>query len=153
VPEIIWRSPREVIVEFLAAYFETDGWVGHGGGAGVVSKDEQLIRDTQRLLLLFGIVSSVHSVIARAQNGFEGLYWRLLLRRAAIDVFAKEIGFRSARKCGRIAEIVSKPHSNAFRPLAWAKEIASIESCAVEPVDLRLTGSVFTAAGFVSHGL
>jgi hypothetical protein len=150
VHEVIWRSPREVIAEFLAAYLEADGHCTHTG-VGAVSKDERLIHDVQRLLLLFGIETRIGCRIYRAQNGFEGLYWQLTMRRAAADVFAKEIGFRSTRKSKRLAEIVSRPNSNAYRPMAWAQEIVSIEHCTVDPVDLQVEGEVFAAAGFVSH--
>lgn len=150
VPEVIWRSPREVIAEFLAGYFEADGtcW---GTMVTAVSKDEKLIRDVQRLLLLFGVMSRVRPVVGHAQNGFVGSYWRISLRRASTDVFAKEIGFRSSRKNGRLAIIVGRKHSNAYRPMTWEQEVALIEQCPIDPVDIQVEGSVYIAAGFVSH--
>lgn len=150
VPEVIWRSPREVVAEFLAAYFEADGSTS-GSSINAVSKDERLIRDVQRLLLSFGIVSAVRPIKARAQNGFEGTYWRVTLNRAAADVFAKEIGFRSARKQARLAEITGKPHSNAYRPMNWAPKVTEVKPCMVTPVDIQVEGSEYIAAGFVSH--
>lgn len=150
VPEVIWRSPREVIAEFLAAYFEADGTCT-STGVQVVSKDEQLIRDVQRLLVLFGIVSSVRKKVNRAQNGFVGTYWSTVLGRDAADVFAREIGFRSARKRARLAEITSRPHSNAFRPMNWAPKVTDVKPCMVIPVDLQVEGHEYMAAGFVSH--
>lgn len=150
VPEVIWRSPREVIAEFLAAYFEADGCCAKSG-VSATSKDEQLIRDVQRLLVLFGIVSTVKAKSGRAQNGFEGMYWTVNLNRAAADVFAKEIGFRSARKSARLAEITSKPHSNAYRPMNWAPKVTEVKPCMVTPVDIQVEGSEYMAAGFVSH--
>lgn len=150
VPEVIWNSPREVIAEFLAAYFETDGHCT-GNGVSAVSKDEKLIRDVQRLLLLFGITSVVKSRVHSAQNGHTGDYWHVTLRRAEADVFAKEIGFRSERKIGRLARITGKPHSGAYRPMTWTREVVSAEPCFVTPIDIQVEGSVFIAAGFVSH--
>lgn len=150
VPEIIWRSPREVIAEFLAGYFEADGSCT-SSGVQVVSKDEHLIRDVQRLLVLFGIVSKISARKTRAQNGFEGSAWYLTLGRDAADVFAREIGFRSARKSARLAEITSRPHSNAFRPMNWAPKVTDVKPCMVTPVDLQVEGHEYMAAGFVSH--
>lgn len=150
VPEVIWRSPREVIAEFLAGYFEADGCPARNG-VSAVSKDEQLIRDIQRLLLLFGIVSRVGPRTHRAQNGFSGEYWHLTMGRAAADVFAKEIGFRSARKSARLAEITGRPHSNAYRPMNWAPKVTEVKPCMVTPVDIQVEGSEYIAAGFVSH--
>jgi len=150
VPEVIWRSPREVIAEFLASYFEADGHCT-STGVKVLSKDEQLIRDVQRLLLQFGITSTVRSRTHRAQNDYSGLYWSCELRRAETDIFAKEIGFRSARKSQRLAEITGKPHSNAIKPITWSRMVALIEPCMVDPVDIQVEGSTFVLAGFVSH--
>lgn len=150
VPEVIWRSPREVIAEFLAAYFEADGHTTNSG-VSAVSKDEQLIRDVQRLLLLFGIVSRVGARTHRAQNGFSGEYWHLTMGRAGADVFAKEIGFRSERKRARLAAITERPHSNAYRPLNWAPKVTEVKPCMVTPVDIQVEGSEYIAAGFVSH--
>lgn len=150
VPEIIWRSPKPVIAEFLAGYFEADGYCT-GSGVAVVSKDERLIRDVQRLLLLFGITSVVRSRVHSAQNGHSGLYWRCELRRMEADIFAKEIGFRSQRKTVRLREIVSRRYSNGVKPMKWSRQVALIERCFVTPVDIQVEGSVFILAGFVSH--
>ena len=150
VPEIIWSSPREVIAEFLAGYFEADGTCT-SSGVQAVSKDEQLIRDIQRLLLLFGIVSKVRTRTTTAQNGFRGTAWTVNLGRDAADVFAKEIGFRSARKTARLKEITSRPHSNAFRPMDWNPKVISVRPCMVEPVDIQVEDHEYMAAGFVSH--
>jgi len=147
---VIWRSPRDVVAEFLAGYFEADGHCT-GNGVAAVSKDEQLIRDVQRLLLLFGITSVVRSRIHEAQNGHSGEYWHVTLRRAEADVFAKEIGFRSQRKQGRLAAITGTPHGNRYRPMSWSKTVMSVEPCVVTPVDIQVEGSIFIAAGFVSH--
>lgn len=149
VPEVIWRSPRDVIAEFLAGYFEADGTATKSIVA--VSKDRHLIRDVQRLLLLFGIESFISEKTNRAQNGFVGKYWNLRLRRASADLFEKEIGFRSARKRASLAQITSKRHSNAFKPHTWKTAVASIERCMVEPVDIQVEGEVFALAGFTSH--
>lgn len=150
VPEVIWRSPREVVAEFLAAYFEADGCTT-SSGVSAVSKDEQLIRDVQRLLLLFGIISRVGPRTHRAQNGFSGEYWHLTMGRAGADVFAKEIGFRSVRKMARLDAITERPHSNAYRPMNWAPKVTEVKPCMVTPVDIQVQGSEYMAAGFVSH--
>jgi hypothetical protein len=150
VPDVIWESPGDVIAEFLAGYFEADGTCTQTG-VQVTSKDEQLIRDVQRLLLGFGITSTVRNRIHSAQNGHSGLYWHCSLRRAETDLFAKHIGFRSGRKSQRLAEITGKRHSNAFRPITWSRLVALVQPCMVTPVDIQVEGSTFVLAGFVSH--
>lgn len=150
VPEIIWRSPKPVVAEFLAAYFEADGHCT-SSGVKVVSKDERLIRDVQRLLLLFGITSVVRSRIHGAQNGYSGLYWSCEMRRLEAEIFAKEIGFRSQRKTARLSEIVNRRRSNGIKPMRWSRRVALVEQCFVTPVDIQVEGSTFILAGFVSH--
>jgi LAGLIDADG-like domain/Glycosyl transferases group 1 len=150
VPEVIWRSPRDVVAEFLAGYFEADGGCTSSGIAAI-TKDEQFARDIHRLLLTFGIEARLYARKHVAQTGVGGLYWHITLRRAAADVFAKEIGFRSERKRARLASITSKPHSNAYKPMAWTQEVLQVERCFVDPVDIQVEGEVFAAAGLVSH--
>ena len=151
IPEVIWRSPKPVITAFLAGLFEADGW-SSSSSIGLVTKHQSFALDVQRLLVAVGIESSVSQRLKRAVKGGERRpYWQVGLRRAAVDVFAKEVGFLSARKQARLAVITAKPHSNAYRPMEWTESIASIEECAVRPVDLQVEGSVFAAAGWVSH--
>jgi hypothetical protein len=150
VPEVIWRSPREVVAAFLSGYFEADGNCT-SSGVQLVSKSEDLIRDVQRLLVPFGIISRVSSRNHRAQNGFEGTYWHLTLGRAAADVFVKEIGFQSARKRERLEGITTRPHSNAYRPMNFAPLVTAVRPCMVRPVDIQVAGQEYMAAGFVSH--
>jgi LAGLIDADG-like domain/Glycosyl transferases group 1 len=151
VPEVIWRSPRDVIAEFLAGYFESDGWCIKGNGLAVVSKDEALCRDVQRLLLLFGITSRLHPVVHKAQNGYTGTYWHVNMRRAEADVFEKEIGFRSERKRARLAEVTDKSRSNRYQPMNWNRTVEAVEQCFIDPIDIQVEGSVFVLAGFTSH--
>lgn len=152
IPDFIWNSKRTVISEFLSAYFEADGTCSKSGtSVEALSKNEDLIRGIQRLLLLFGIQAIVRPRTYSDQNGRKGTYWHLRMNRASSDIFYKEIGFKSKRKSGSLREIYSKPHSNAYKPIAWEDKVASIEGCTVTPVDIQVDGSVFTAAGFVSH--
>jgi glycosyltransferase involved in cell wall biosynthesis len=150
VPEVIWRSPRSVVAEFLAGYFEADGTTT-SSGVSATSKDETLARDVQRLLLQFGITSRLSPRKHRAQNGFEGTYWHVAFGRAGADIFEKEIGFRSERKRSRLAAITGRGHSNAYRPIQWQDMVVSIEPVEINPVDIQVEGSEFIAAGFVSH--
>lgn len=150
VPDVIWRSPRPVIAEFIAGYFEADGTCS-SSGIVATSKDEQLLRDLQRLLLLFGITSKLRQRTSTAQNGFLGHYWMLVMRRAESDVFAQEIGFRSARKRARLAEITSRTSSRAANPMLWEDVVTAVEPCMVTPVDIQVEGETYVLAGFVSH--
>ena len=119
VPEVIWRSPSDVVAQFLAALFETDGSVGNRRptAPSLVTKDEQFARDVQRLLLAFGVQSAVRAVQARAgsQSPWR-TYWKVAMRRAGAEIFEKEIGFLSKRKQAALAVVTApKPPNHATR--------------------------------------
>jgi intein/homing endonuclease len=150
IPDVIWTSPRSVVTAFLAGLFEADGTVARTG-ISFTTKSEVLARDVQRLLMGLGMVSRCHAKPHSAQDGVMRSYWHVALRRASADVFAREIGFLSARKRQRLNAIVRKPHSNAYRSMPEHDEIAVIRPCLVQPVDLQVEGEEFAAAGIVSH--
>lgn len=155
VPEIIWRSPRDVVAAFLAALFETDGTAGSMARPVppcFTSKYEAVARDVQRLLLCFGIESLVaHGSNRIAATGKDYEHWTVRLRRAGADVFAKEIGFYSERKRAVLDVVTTRPHSNAYKPMSWLRTVTSIEACVVDPVDIQCEGHEFLLTGFVSH--
>jgi hypothetical protein len=143
VPETIWRSPRGVVAAFLSGLFEADG-SAYGAGLALSTVHLTFARDVQRLLAALGIEATV-----RPHHGANA--WVVGLRRAAADVFAKDVGFLSARKQARLAVITAKPHSNAYRPQRWQETVAEVRECWVTPVDIQVDGEVYAAAGFVSH--
>lgn len=152
VPEVIWRSPKEVVAAYLAGVFEADGTVSNGSGVCITMKQRAFIQDIQRLLTTFGITSFIgERWNAAKRGGQKRQYWQLRLRRAGSDIFEKEIGFLSTRKQLRLAAHCAKPHSNAYMPVGWADEVITVEPCWLEPVDLQVAGGVFAAAGFLSH--
>lgn len=149
VPNIVWMSPRAVIAEFLSGYFEADGTLGECC-VSATSKTEELIRDIQRLLLAFGIMSRIFPKKHKCQT-MTGVYWHIVMNRDATDVFEKEIGFKSSRKRMRLGEITRKTHSNAFQPMSWKDRVVSVTPCEVNPVDLQVEGQEFILTGFISH--
>ena len=151
VPEVIWRSPRPVVAAFLAGLFEADGSSAQSS-VSLTTKHEDFARDVQRLLTAIGIEASVKGRVVRLpRSDRRTRYWNVNMRRAGADVFVKEVGFLSERKQLRLLMATNKPHSNAYRPMKWQEKIVSVEPCWLEPIDLQVDGSVFAAAGFVSH--
>lgn len=150
VPEAIWNSPRDVVAEFLSGYFEADGCVT-ASGVNLVGKSQDLVNDVQRLLTLFGIQSVTKTREYGCQNGFKGDYRSLSIRRIPAATFRDEIHFKSQRKRDKLDEIVSRRLWNSAKRVVWEQEIVSIEPCFLTPVDLQVEGSVFSAAGMVSH--
>jgi hypothetical protein len=151
VPDVIWRSPEPVAAAFLAGLFEADGTVSRrGSGVSLTTKSARLAGEVQTLLTSFGIDSTVTGRPGGGQY-HDRTYWKVSLRRAAVDVFAKRIRFLSQRKNALLDEVAGRPHSNAYRPMEWADRVAAVEPGWVEPVDLQVNGETFAAAGFLSH--
>ncbi|MCF7871959.1 ATP-binding protein [Candidatus Woesearchaeota archaeon] len=98
VPQKIFSSKKEVVSEFLSWIFEADGCVfGKGRGSLSVqlkSKNEQLLKDVQILLLYFGIQGRI-------------IEDNLTIRRSSnIKKFAKEIGFQSKKKKEKLRQVL-----------------------------------------------
>lgn len=92
IPDVIFRSPRDVAVSFLQGLFDTDGTAGkEKGGSSYCTTSLLLSKHVQQLLLALGIRASR---IFRS-NDYRGA-WQLCPRRE--DGFAEKVGFRLARK-------------------------------------------------------
>ena len=104
----------------------------------------------QRLLGAVGVESFVKDK-ARCQTNDDCKVTTLRLRRAGADRFADRVGFLSERKSKQLAAVVSRPHSNAYKPMTWDDEVVAVTPCFVVPVDIQVEGSVFTAMNLVSH--
>lgn len=154
VPEVIWRSPEPVVRAFLAGIFEADGTAtARSSSVSMTTKHQAFALDVQHLLGMVGVNAAVRRTRARATNGDNAWrhYWRVNLRRSEVDKFAERIGFLSARKQARLAEIVAKPHSNRYRPVKWSDTVESIDPVTIDPVDIQVEGEAFIARGIVSH--
>jgi len=104
VPECIWRSPREVVRQFLIGIFETDGWISATGRtAQLFAKDPEFLREVQQLLLGFGIQSSLTNRSAKVK-GKEYPGGQLYIYNSQVDAFIENIGFLSSRKQERCAK-------------------------------------------------
>ena len=91
VPHSIMASPRELVAEFLRAYFEGDGHVSTYVYASSASRE--LLSDVQLLLLNMGMLP----LLRRHPVGGKD-HWNLCLRGEAAFRFVREVGFISARK-------------------------------------------------------
>ncbi len=106
VPAFILQSPRAVVASFFKAYFEGDGTITTSHGQkmielSVCSVSEALLRDTQTMLLRFGIVSAFR------RDNSRNIYKLYIRGKANYEFFQKEIGFASKRKNERLALVIS----------------------------------------------
>jgi len=147
VPPIILRSPKSVIKEFLRGLFETDGSVSRTS-MSFCTKSKRLAQDVQFLLLGFGIISDMKSTHNKTYNKD---YYHVILYRHASELFYNEIGFISDRKNGKLRANISKPHSNAYRPMILHDIIETIEYGKADVYDVDVDGHYYNANGIVSH--
>lgn len=107
IPHSILSSKKSVIASFLKGYFEGDGSVENSNGiVSCSSKSEELLKQTQLLLLQFGIISRRKKKWVKVKKG-RNLYWILYFCGKDIEIFQKEIGFVSKRKRDLLEKISS----------------------------------------------
>lgn len=152
VPEVIWRSPKHVVKQFLRGVFETDGFQ-HRNVARVVlfSKEPEFISDIQLLLLCFGIQSKIRLEEKHHPDGHIYTGRSLTLAGEQAVKFNSDIGFVSQRKIDR-AGFVKTVKRNRMQN-AMVDTVVSIVDDGVEPVfDITVKGThQFDANGIVVH--
>jgi hypothetical protein len=150
VPECIFRSPKEVVREFLRALFESDGFNGHRyARVSLFAKNLQFLRDVQLLLFGFGIPSRIRSRWTVNGQGFGYMANTLDLRSREVFLFKEAIGFIGKRKN---SIFTYAPKANAL-PLEMFDTVVAMEPLASLPVyDMTIeTKHTFSANGLVSH--
>jgi hypothetical protein len=150
VPPCIWRSPREVVREFLRGLFESDGFNGYGQPrVSLFSKYPEFLRDVQFLLLGFGITSRVKS--RKTKN--KGMANTLDLRTEESIIFNREIGFISERKNCRKGYQPRWTNHTRRAKIEYLDEVVSIERAGEQEVfDVTIEDMhAFCANGLLSH--
>jgi len=106
------------IVSLLRGLFDTDGYVRKNVCVGISSVSEQLIRQIQKLLLRFGIVSFIRKRNGSVMNIYNKEYKTLpcfelsIFQNKSIVDFYRYVGFNLQRKQDTLLELVSKIISN-----------------------------------------
>lgn len=109
IPKVILESPKSVIREFLKGLFESDGSVSDSGMVSFCSKDIELVKQVQTILLGFNIQSNI---LYSYNKHYRRYYYNLALRREGSEYFEKEIGFVSAHKKEKLSRIATKKRGN-----------------------------------------
>ncbi|MEJ7616823.1 MAG: LAGLIDADG family homing endonuclease [Pyrinomonadaceae bacterium] len=165
VPETVFTGSEQMQRGFLQALFSADGTVldTHYKGIDVrlSSKSIRLLTEVQMLLLNFGIASRIYSNRRPAKGallpdgkGGRKEYQRCALHDLAISkenvsVFAKEIGFLTEQKQGRLVSAISRL-TRGFHRECFIARVESITSKGIEDV-YDLTQS--DTKSFIANGL
>jgi phosphate starvation-inducible PhoH-like protein len=101
IPRAILAAPEKIVAAFLRGLFDTDGTVEKGDGVvSLASVSETLIRQTQIVLLNFGIVAA-KSLKRTRYRGQPHLSHLLTMAGAEAERFHDLIGFSLERKRAR----------------------------------------------------
>jgi intein/homing endonuclease len=165
VPEVIFKSPKSVICNFLKSLFEGDGHVsvsrGNDEAVILTTTSEQLGKDAQLLLLQVGIFST-----RKHENYFykgdKRSKWHLKIMGPDILEFSKVVGFITDRKKKKLVTVCDQVKSRGDRAgirrknnvdgdLLWVR-VSSIGESQDECYDISVPGpECFVANGIISH--
>ncbi len=141
IPECILQSPKEVVVAFLRAYFDCDGYAGKHGV--ILSTSSTGMGKTVQLLLLnFGILST-----RRPQP--KGC-WHVHVMGQSAKVFKREIGFGLTRKQDKLRKYVDG--HQWFKKESWEDKVVAIERGHADVYDISVAETHrYAAQGFINH--
>lgn len=84
VPDVIYRSPRSVIISLLKGFLDSDGTV-HNGKPQLVNTNEALIRQLARCIAMVGwearCTSEKYNTVTPQGKEYSGTLYRLILHR------------------------------------------------------------------------
>jgi len=153
VPEIIFKSPKHIVKEFLRGLFEADGFCGYEGSrVSLFAKGKEFLRNIQVLLLGFGITSRLVSQNKKNPRGGMFIGNALDLRAAEARRFCEEIGFIGERKRSR-QRVVEKKIGRPQAKIVFQDEVISVSPEGEEEVfDITVANShLFSANGILVH--
>lgn len=151
VPPCIRKAPKELVCEFLRAYFEGDGGVTDLRAKQTVfavSTSMDLLKEVQLLLLNLGVVSSRYPPYPTRHVGV------LHIRSEFIDKYADDVGFISTRKSSVLTRRTPVGGTSVSRKAPYVKEALDAfrrrhfpnrSSWVFEPVSAVVTKDELTA--------
>ncbi|AHF79416.1 adenosylcobalamin-dependent ribonucleoside-diphosphate reductase [Thermococcus paralvinellae] len=156
VPEIVYRLKPNEIRAFLRGLFTADGYVDNDSAIRLTSRDKELLRDVQDLLLLFGILSKIYERPYKGtfeyttKDGEKRVYeargyYELIIANYSRKLFAEKIGFEGEKQ-----EKISLKKVKIDEPYV---RVESIEVLGEEIVyDLTVPEvHTYISNGFMSH--
>jgi len=141
IPNLIMRSPKNIISAFLRGYFDADAYAGKEG-VRLSSASKELIKTVQIILLNYGILSR--------QREHLNDVWQLEIAGASAQLFSREIGFSLKRKQTALRDHVE--NRLWFRKEETDDEIVEIEHRTNDVYDITVAEKhAYVANGFVNH--
>ncbi len=108
VPEVVFRMKPREIAAFLHGLFSADGCLGGDKTIRLTSKDRELLREVQDLLLLFGILSKLYerphpsefkytTKDGEKKNHRAESYYELVIGDYSRKLFVEKVGFEGCK--------------------------------------------------------
>lgn len=103
LPEIVYMGNPKFIKGFLSGLFSADGYIDSDGAVRLTSSDLEILKEVQKLLLLFGILSKIYSRPYKGTFKYitkegevktytsEG-YYEIIINNYSRKIFAEKIG-------------------------------------------------------------
>lgn len=153
VPPCIFRSPRNVVREFLRGLFEADGSSSpKTGQVRFYTKSHGFAREIQLLLLGFGINVRLNPVTRKAGNSKNYTGVEIPLTLEASELFHSEIGFVGRRKSGNTTKQKKPGVGRERAPNLMSDTVESVERRGFENTfDFTVEGEAFSANGILTH--
>jgi DNA replicative helicase MCM subunit Mcm2 (Cdc46/Mcm family) len=145
VPDLVLASGNRVASAFLSWLFQAAGEVipagRGGGGVALKSKEVELLRDVQMLLLRFGVRSQIEGDALLVRGGED------------VSRFARRVGFPSRRKRSALARLKAEGGGEGGAPPLGSERIVKVVHHGVQDVyDIEVPrGHRFIANGIISH--
>ncbi|WP_297497839.1 adenosylcobalamin-dependent ribonucleoside-diphosphate reductase [Thermococcus sp.] len=156
VPEIVFRLKPTEIASFLRGLFSADGYVDNDRAIRLTSKNRELLREVQDLLLLFGILSKLYDrpypseLKYTTKEGEEKIYhsegyYELAIANFSRKLFAEKIGFE-----GYKMKKLSLKKTKVDEPIVTVESVENIGKRLV--YDFTVPGHhSYISNGFLSH--
>lgn len=114
VPDIICKSPNNILKHFLIGLFESEGHVSRSK-IELTSKSKDLTEDLKICLLRFGIQSQISKKSKYASNTIKKIrrtYYELRISGIDTEYFRENIGFITEKKKKRLDELCNVKNRN-----------------------------------------
>ena len=168
VPEIVYQGSESIQRGFLQALFTADGHVEGNAEKGVsvrlTSISTSLLKDVQRILLNFGIVSKIYTERRKEQkrllpDGYGGLkeylcrsYSDLVISKSSLKDFCENISFLSVAKNIKLKSLLNKYKEGPYKQNYFARFKELVKEGVEVVYDLtEPSTSSFIANGLVIH--
>jgi len=142
IPKCIMQAPKNIVANFLRAYFDCSGRV-EKHSVFISTASEELANQVHVVLLNFGIISSLR----KTKDGYI-----INIYGENIEKFYREIGFGCSKKQNALIELVNNQNTNVLYSNIFWDKIETIEESENVVYDLVVPEDhTFFSNGFISH--